>query len=243
MSKEKELPGIISPVNLWGKPLPRPTGSEVTAETADDPADEEVAAEEEPADGMDVEDDFEPEEGDEAVEEDAEDSPEAIAAEDEDADGNPRPLTSAAMSERTEVMATAKSNADHVRAEIERRRIAGESLRGVEIVAALKSRRVVVSPAQVSQLLKKAGVAQKTRGASRVPATAAAGERSRVLAQSAKVIEPRTRASTAPVANELSSDRRTKLTAAKAFVAACGGSYSDAVSALELYHELSELMS
>ena len=56
-----------------------------------------------------------------------------------------------------------KSISDYIREEIARRQDAEESLRGKDIVAALAEEGVTANPAQVSQLLKKAGVKSKPR--------------------------------------------------------------------------------
>lgn len=267
--KANDLPGVVSPASLWGKPLPRARvpGSAVgklvpkVDDYADDDnegeeaaAEDEVATDAELSDDTDVADDdgdeFLPEEGDEDAisdDEDGDDPPAATTAVDEVEHETPRPTVSAAHVERTAVMAEKKSNADHVRDEIAKRQETGESLRGVDIVAALKSRRIVVSPAQVSQLLKKAGVAQKPRGSRRKPVAASAPattstateERSRIASKVAKVgdhVSP-----TAADAAWLPQSRVQQLHAAKVFVAACNGSLAEATSTLEMFNKLAEL--
>lgn len=72
--------------------------------------------------------------------------------------------TAACTTEKvTDMPATKKTNADYVRDEIKKRQESGASLRGVDIVAAMAAKKITVSAAQVSQLLKKAGVAQVAR--------------------------------------------------------------------------------
>ena len=65
---------------------------------------------------------------------------------------------------KKEKMAEKMSISDHIRREIEKRQESGDSLRGVDIKNSLEKRGVLASPAQISQLLKKAGVAPTARG-------------------------------------------------------------------------------
>ena len=155
------------------------------------------------------------------------------------------------------------SLSDHIRNEIEKRKASGASLRGVDIVAALEKRSISVSPAQVSQLLKKAGVAGSKRG--RKPASASApaeqNEKPRVAMKAAKkdVAEapkqrlvlkrhpqaaPAAEVRSAPKAAKVPSTGfrvpMTQLQAAEAFVDACGGSFKNAERILTAAASLSQ---
>ena len=138
-------------------------------------------------------------------------------------------------------MASKKSGAEHIREEIARRQEAGESLRGVDIVAALAKKRVTVSPAQVSQLLKKAGET-KPRGEK-----SASEPKSRVAARTKGPAEPQPRvAPKRPVASAPSKTTTLpmdQLKAASAFLLACDGCYDAASETLKAHRQLSEMMS
>lgn len=200
-------------------------------ETAATLTDEEVA------DAVDDDDDdeteYEPEEGDDDVSDEAVDS--TVEA---DEDDNPVKARTATKTPKGKVkdMAEKKSGADHIREEIERRQESGDSLRGVDIVAALAKKRVTVSPAQVSQLLKKAGVASGKR-----TPVAAGEERTREAArhkrkeETAKVAPKRPVAKSPPGSATLPMEQ---LKAATAFLAACDGCYDTADEILAEHKKL-----
>lgn len=258
-TKKDELVGIVHPANLWGKVLPRslsrPTKDEQEEKMIHDEEDDDVPltdvraeldsldgpSDDELVDEDEVEgDDFAPEAGDEeeftAVAEDDSEQEEdeesesetvgaAVAAED-DEDVAPK----ATRTKKGTAMAdTKKSISDHVRAEIEKRMESGDSLRGVDIVNALAARKITVSPAQVSQLLKKAGVKPKARGErkTKVAATATEGK-SRITGKAT----PRTSGDEKPSRVLPKRAQKTEgglnlpmaqLQAAEEFVTACGG--------------------
>lgn len=296
MAKKLSTGGLISPTNLWGKPLPttkqkpsKPATEEVTGKMTDrddvmddeeidvdaelasaDVEDDELVAVEaeedsevtgelegdEDGDEEDAEDDADDEEpeyedGDvddesQDVVEDDEEVVTAVADDDEDAGDNE-------VSETTEddaVMAEKMSLSDHVRAEISRRHKAGESLRGKDIVESLAKKKITVSPAQVSQLLKKAGLGGKSRGRPAKPAAAAApaAEKSRsALMGKKRDVTP----ATAPAPTRQAAKGRpttgngfkvpmSQLQAAEAFVEACGGSFQAAGRILTAAEQLSQ---
>jgi hypothetical protein len=214
--------------------------SEDVRETAAKLTAEEVAAiDEEDED----ETEYAPEEGDD-VSDDTVDS--AVEA---DKDGDPVKATKPAKTTKGKVkdMAEKKSGADHIREEIARRQESGDSLRGVDIVAALAKKRVTVSPAQVSQLLKKAGVAAGKRSA---PAEVTAGsgdERSRDAARRKHAnTEPAKVAPKRPVAKGPTGSTTlpmTRLKAATSFLAACDGCYDTAEEILAEHKQLRSMMS
>jgi hypothetical protein len=137
------------------------------------------------------------------------------------------------------------SLSDHVRAEIARRHKAGEELRGVEIVKALAKRKIEVSPAQVSQLLKKAGLGGKPRkrGGTTTAAAPAEGERAALKGRKVGVAAPaarqaeKARPATGGNGFKVPMDQ---LQAAEAFVAACGGSFQAAGRILTAAEQLSQ---
>jgi hypothetical protein len=143
-------------------------------------------------------------------------------------------------------MSEKMSLSDHVRAEIARRQKAGETpIRGKDIVETLAKRKLNVSPAQVSQLLKKAGLGGQPRG-KKAEATVAAGvEKSRAAGKGAKKnVTP------APQPNKVAAKARPEtngfrvpmeqLQAAEAFVASCGGSFQSAERILTAAAQLSQ---
>jgi hypothetical protein len=203
---------------------------------------EAAESEEEPADEDEDETEFDAEEGDE----DSDDT-EAAAEEDvvstvevDEEDSAPVKVKAGVSTKRMAKMSEKKSGADHIRDEIERRQNAGDSLRGVDIVAALAKKKVTVSPAQVSQLLKKAGV-KSTKGAD-------AGERSRVAAKTKKKTSaeaPRTlpkRSSVATAPSKTTMLPMNQLKAASAFIAACDGNYATAEEILTAHKQLGAMM-
>lgn len=296
MAKKQSAGGLISPTNLWGKPLPtskQPTvkksNEEVTGKMTDpddvmedeeidvdaelanaDVEDDELAAVEaegdsEVSDEVDGDDegdedadeaeDEEPEYEDDDVEdasqdvvEDAEEVVTAVADDDEET-GNED------VSDTTEdvpVMAEKMSLSDHVRAEIARRQKSGESLRGKDILEALSKRKIKVSAAQISQLLKKAGLSGKTRGRPAAAPAAVAGstEKSRAALKAKKRdVEPATAAVAKPPRQALKARPTAsngfkvpmdQLQAAEAFVEACGGSFQAAGRILTAAEQLSQ---
>lgn len=280
--------GLISPTQLWGKPLPavspqkapkekvtgkmtydedvtedeidvdaelakedvetdedlQPVTAETENEVTDDVSDGDPDEEEDAADG---EPDYDAEEGDVSDEsEDAVEHEEEVvtAVADDKHPGTKRvPKTKGKSS-----MAEKMSLSDHIRAEIERRQKSGESLRGVEIVEALSKRKIKVSPAQVSQLLKKAGLGGTRRGKPAAAATpAAAPEKIRAAHKGAKVgveTKPSVKAAAKgrPAANGFKVPMA-QLEAAEAFVEACGGSFQSAERILTAAAQLSQTFS
>lgn len=258
MAKKVEADGFVSPASLWGKPLPaalhktaeaKKGATRMRTEDDDDEIDLDVDAELEedgPSDDdllSDEEDEtsVEPvmassEDTDDETEEDDDDvvasavevdDPEPVAAE------NPTTQKKRA----TSPMAEKKSISDHVREEIAARKASGDSLRGVDIVNALAKKKIKVSPAQVSQLLKKAGVGQKARG-KRAAVAAETAEKSRIAEKARKHSPEPTKAAKA-VTSDLPI---AQLRAAKAFLDACGGSYADAERALSMHAELGAIL-
>ena len=222
---------------------------DVVEESEDDAAayaEAEVAeSEEEPADEDEDETEFAAEEGDEdgdeteaVAEEEEEDVDSAVEIDDEDS--APVKVKAGASTKRMAKMSEKKSGADHIRDEIERRQNAGDSLRGVDIVSALAKKKVTVSPAQVSQLLKKAGV-KSAKGAD-------AGERSRVAAKTKKKTSaeaPRTlpkRSSVAAAPSKTTMLPMNQLKAASEFIAACDGNYATAEEILTAHKQLGAMM-
>lgn len=285
MAKNHEAARLISPTNLWGKPLTRPpnkpaqekvTGmrtedeedftdedeidvdaelaeedenaEELVDETPDD-AEQEIAAEAEEdvaEEEGDVEDDglaYDPEDGDES-EEDAVVS--AVDADDEEENGDTdeTEVAETTPESRKRTMSDKKkvSLSDHIRTEIDKRQTSGASLRGVDIVAALEKRGISVSPAQVSQLLKKAGVAgtrarkpaaeeqvsEKSRSAMKAKKNAIETPKKplglkRNVPVAATVTPTRSALKAAPSGSSRFSVPVDQLKAAEAFVSACGG--------------------
>lgn len=211
-------------------------GTELLEEDGDDAAYIEAAAEEATAE-EDVEeevDGYAPEDGD--VAEDGEvEAEEAV-----DEDPAPVPVTAGAK-KKVSNMSEKKSGADHIRDEIAKRNASGESVRGVDIVAALAKRKIEVSPAQVSQLLKKAGLGGASRGGKKL--VAAGEDKSRTankvkkptaetprMLPKARISEP---SATLPMA---------QLKAASAFLAACDGNYGTAGEILTAHKQLNAVM-
>lgn len=186
-----------------------------------------------PDDDEDDETEYEPEEGDE-VSDEAVDSAVEV---DENDDPVEAPKATKTRKGKVKDMAEKKSGADHIRDEIERRQESGDSLRGVDIVAALAKKRVTVSPAQVSQLLKKAGISSGTRAPAEVGA-----ERTRDAARHKRKEEPvKSAAPKRPVARGPSGSTTLpmdQLKAATAFLAACDGCYDMAGDILAEHKKL-----
>lgn len=264
MSKSAEVGGIVSPASLWGKPLPKTlhkTAPETKKDTGMLPEDEDLVMEEDvdaelEADGPS---DAELEAEDPAVDEtntdeevgDDDDEPsyddEEDADEDEEEDSDTSAVEDAKKKVSTKRVTTPmagkkKSMSDHVREEIDRRKASGDSLRGVDIVNTLAKKGIKVSAAQVSQLLKKADVSAKARNPRK--SKAAAEERSRLATSTRKVPEPTTRLAAAgkPTTGGITGLQVTHLKAAKDFVAACGNSYDEAFSVLDMHRQLHEVL-
>lgn len=203
-------------------------------ETAATLTDDEVEA----GDDDEDETEYEPEEGDDDVSDEAVDSAVEV---DEDDDPVEAPKATKTRKGKVKDMAEKKSGADHIREEIERRQESGDSLRGVDIVAALAKKRVTVSPAQVSQLLKKAGVASGKR-----TPVAAGEERTRDAARHKRKEEPaKNAAPKRPVARGPSGSATlpmNQLKAATAFLAACDGCYETASEILAEHKQLRSAM-
>lgn len=293
MAKKQAAGGLISPTNLWGKPLPTTkqsplkksseevTGkmtdsddvmddeeidvdaelanadvddeelveaeaeedSEVTSELAgDDDEEEEEDADEEP----EYEDDDVEDSSPDVVEDDEEEVVTAVA-DDEDTNGDDN--VSDPNDEDVSVMAEKMSLSDHVRAEIARRQKSGESLRGKDILDALSKRKINVSAAQISQLLKKAGLGGKTRGRAPAAPAATSGEKGRAALKAKKrdvetapptPATPRQALKARPATGNGFKVPMSQLQAAEAFVEACGGSFKAAGQILTAAEQLSQ---
>lgn len=212
------------------------TEAEVSDEIETGEPDEEEATE-------DDEPDYDAEEGDvsDEAEDAVEDDEEVVTAVvDDNEEGDDEIPTTTGKSSMSEKM----SLSDHVRAEIARRQKAGESpIRGKDIVETLAKRKLKVSPAQVSQLLKKAGLGGQPRGkkATTAPAAASGSEKIRVAQKAAKKdVEPaKVAAKTRPAGNGFKVPME-QLKAAEAFVASCGGSFQSAERILTAAAQLSQ---
>ena len=220
--------------------------SDVDAELEEDDtaayAEAAAAEDQEPDDADDAEDageeedGYEPEEGDDA--DDGEEIDATVAVDSDDP--APVPVTARAK-KKVSPMSEKKSGADHIRDEIAKRQAENESLRGVDIVAALAKRRIEVSPAQVSQLLKKAGAGGAPRGKKLV--TASDEGKSRIANKTKKSpaepprVAPKTRASQSTTALPMD-----QLKAASAFLAACDGCYTTAGDILSAHKQLGAMM-
>ena len=233
------------------EPAPVRRKKNVRAEMDDiaDPTDDDLRAEDEDDEEFDDEEgDDADEEGDETdedetneLDEDEESESDGVEAssasgdddDDDDDDDVTENVTKTKKGNAAMAETKKKSISDHVREEIDRRKKSGDSLRGVDIVTALASRKIKVSPAQVSQLLKKAGISLKARGSRKLKESAAAGEERSRTANKAKPKKseaaqpPRSTAARSPA---LASDTSfsfqlpmAQLQAAEKFVATCGG--------------------
>jgi len=267
MAKKVEAGGFVSPANLWGKPLPtvlhksaeeKKKGTtrmrtededeidlDVDAELEEDgPSEADLISDEEDEESdLPVTASIEEADDDETEEDDEDDDEEVASAVEADTDSEPVAVETPATNKKraTSPMAEKKSMSDYVRDEITARKASGDSLRGVDIVNALAKKKIKVSPAQVSQLLKKAGVSQKARG-KRAAAAAEPTEKLRV-AEKARRVEPKPAAAKVAKAPTGSvSLPIAQLKAAKAFLAACDGSYVDAKNALALHAELGDIL-
>jgi hypothetical protein len=207
----------------------------------DEVDDEEAYVEEVEED--DDETEYAPEAGDEDdVEIEAENEEEVDAAVDADeeevSEEATAPVNSGITKKKVRDMATKLSGADHIRNEIAKRQEIGASLRGVDIVAALAKKNIAVSPAQVSQLLKKAGTPAKK------PAAAKPEGKSFVAAKVGKKTteaeQPRKASRMpAPAAPARSTSLpMTQIKAAGAFLEACDGCYETARDILSAHKQL-----
>ena len=203
-------------------------------EDEDEEDEDEEDDEDEDEDYEEEDDEDEDEEDDEEDEDENEEVASTVEDNEEESDD----------SEDFNTMADKKiSLSDHVRREIERRQKSGDSLRGVEIVSALEKRGISVSAAQVSQLLKKAGVPPGKKGRKKAAATDTGDEKSRVAPRvngkktlpKRKTGQPATRrdeksaAAETPVAGRVrpapasaGASREKLLTHASEFFAVCG---------------------
>lgn len=241
--------------------------------TAEDDDSDAVAEAEEEEDAVEDDDDSEvdddglnyaPEAGDEA-EEEQEDENVVSAVDDDEIDAEAdvdEEIDEVSTESRTRKMSEKKkvSLSDHVRTEIDKRKNSGASLRGVDIVAALEKRGITVSAAQVSQLLKKAGLGGAPRGrkpaAAGVPADKprAAGKAKKreeaapapkakagmTLKRREEPEAPRAAAKAPAKASNGFKVPLAQLQAAESFVDACGGSFKDAERILTAAANLSQ---
>lgn len=259
MAKNKLAGEWISPENLWGKPLPpalkrTPRATAAKVEADDDDEDEDKDDEDDTED-EDAEDEVEYDEADDVVTSAANinvevsDKTETVSTV---VDAIPTKKKKAEKNMATITPVEKKSGADYCRTEIARRAATGESLRGVDIVAALAKYKVIINPAQVSQLLKKAkesGVictmTDKSRVAAKAKATKPAARPMAAPAAPAEVAEtPRGPRHSLPKRKlaTLGSMPMAQLKAASAFVAACDGCYATASSILADHKQVRSLM-
>lgn len=201
----------------------------------------------------DDETEYAPEEGDEvevvATDEEEEDTDSTVESEEEVDDFEP--AVAGAKKGKVANMAAKMSGADHIRNEITRRHESGDSLRGVDIVNALAKKKITVSAAQVSQLLKKMGVTAARGGKKPRAAAATVGEddRSRAAARGKmkKDVDFEEPSRPAPKRAAATSGSATlpmgQLKAAADFLEACGNCYETASDILRSHKELSAMMS
>ena len=228
---------------------------EVENEDSDAVAEDDVEDDEVDDDGLT----YAPEAGDAPAEEETVVSAVDNDEVDEEETADEEELAAEPTESRIRNMADKKkvSLSDHIRNEIDKRKDAGTSLRGVDIVAALEKRGITVSAAQVSQLLKKAGLGGKPRkrketagetaGASGEKIRAAEKAKKRDVAPQSKpragrpaaAPEPRAAAKLPAKSNGFKVPMA-QLQAAEAFVDACGGSFKDAERILVAASQLSQ---
>jgi hypothetical protein len=218
-------------------------GDDTEEVTVTDEDDDELVAEEAVAESDESGDDDADEEFDEEDEESDSDDDTVAETENEvaatvDDDEEDAPATTGAKNRKV-VMSEKKSGADHIRDEIEKRKRAGDSMRGVDIVAALAKRKIEVSPAQVSQLLKKAGLGGAPRGKK---VAAGVEEKSRIAGKAKRqpaAAPPRATPKRPVVTGGKSTTLpMAQLTAAGAFLAACNGCYETAEEILSTHKQL-----
>ena len=213
---------------------------------SDADVDDEVETGDDENDADDDETEYEAEDGDVADEsEDAVESSEEVVT--AVADNKKAGADKSSNSTGTVSMSEKMSLSDHVRAEIERRQKSGDSLRGKDILDALAKRKIAVSAAQISQLLKKAGLGGKARGKKAgAPAAATTGEKSRFAGKRAKRgVEAKPKpaqpfTAKRPAATGSFRVPVDQLKAAEAFVSACGGSFQSAERILTAAAQLSQ---
>ncbi|NDC55296.1 MAG: hypothetical protein EBZ69_00415 [Alphaproteobacteria bacterium] len=228
---------------------------DVNEDDSDAVAEDDVEDDEVDDDGLT----YAPEAGDAPAEEkvvvsavDTDEVDEEETADDEELSAEPTESRIRNMADKKKV-----SLSDHIRNEIDKRKAAGTSLRGVDIVAALEKRGINVSAAQVSQLLKKAGLGGKPRkrAAAAAEPAAAGSEKTRAAEKAKKrdvappnkpragrpaaTPEPRAAAKLPAKANGFKVPMA-QLQAAEAFVDACGGSFKDAERILVAASQLSQ---
>ena len=264
MAKDVAAGGIVSPANLWGKPLPKTIHKTTENKEKDtrmlpeEEIDSDVDAELEDIEGPDDEELSEEETSEKVIsasaddeESEDDDEEENVDDEDEDSDEVDAEVDSTVEADeeksapkRKKVvtnMAEKKSMSDHVRDEIERRKKSGDSLRGVDIVTALGKKGIKVSPAQVSQLLKKANISAKARGTHKTKEKNAA-EVKRVATSTRKGETPRREAGKSSGSGTEMVVVSSHLKAAKAFLAACDDSYDAAREALDMHQQLHDVL-
>lgn len=317
MPKNDETSRMVSPENLWAKPLPQRTGKPITkgtrmrtdedtdedeeidvdaelaeADEYEEEIDDDEVAEDEGDDADETEDDvvedvdaeadeddgdvdedgdltYESEDGDVESDEENETVVSAVDDDEVDEEDDETEETEVAVEtkeSRISSMADKKkiSLSDHVRNEIEKRKTAGASLRGVDIKTALEKRGITVSAAQVSQLLKKAGVAPGKKGRPAATPAASAPEKPRQALRAGKKMDqpapkPRAAISRKPATEETPrigakiapkaapkvgngfNVPMAQLQAAEEFVSACGGSFTDAERILTAAAQLSKV--
>jgi hypothetical protein len=214
-------------------------GADVSDAADNSEPDEKESADEEP--------DYDAEDGDIEAESESVVEEEVVTAvaDDEEQEEVETKKVSATRGKRS--MADTKvSLSDHIRNEISKREASGASLRGKDIVEALAKRKIAVSPAQVSQLLKKAGLGGKTRSRKPAAAVTADAAPSRVAARKPHRREvetataPRVAPKARPTGNGGFKVPMAQLQAAESFVEACGGSFKNAERILTAASQLSQ---
>lgn len=220
--------------------------SDVVSEDDNEQAYVHAAAEEDSTDDDDDDADDDDDDGDDAEEEEEDDEDVADTAVDVDEeDPAPVPVTAGASKKKVTNMSEKKSGADYIRDEIAKRQEAGDSLRGVDIVSALAKRRITVSPAQVSQLLKKAGLGGAPRG-KRAAVAAGEGGKTRAAGKAKKphaAAEPTRAAPKAAKPGNITGLPMDQLKAATAFLAACNDCYETAGEILSAHKQLGSMLS
>lgn len=222
--------------------------AEITAEDTSDVTDDDETGDEDEEESEDAEDE-------EPSYEDAEEETVVTAVADDEDDGNEETVSE--THEDDVVMSEKMSLSDHVRAEIARRQKSGDSLRGKDILEALAKKKIKVSAAQISQLLKKAGLGGGKPGrpkaaTGKAPAAPVDAERSRAALKAKKRTEAPVKAPTASPAAQPRQALKARnvgngfkvpmsqLQAAEAFVEACGGSFKTATHILTAAEQLSQ---
>ena len=196
-----------------------------------------ATAEEEEED--DDETEYAPEAGDEEdeveVAAESDDEVDATVDVDEDVSEEATPVNSGAK-KKVRDMATKMSGADHIRNEIARRQETGESLRGVDIVSALAKKRIAVSPAQVSQLLKKSSSPAPKRAATNEEKSFVTAKVGRKTAEAEQLRKANRLPAAAPARSTALPMAQIK--AASAFLETCDGCYTTAAEILSAHKQL-----